>query len=127
MLRNRSLDEDSRGIKDTTTNHEQHEQVNGNLTFDQQLLQRYVLLCAQDTNGGLRDKPSKARDFYHSCYNLSGLSVSQHVLSSPSSKGDDENNEVLYQNENQNLLEATHPVYNIRIERVQSMIFQFYN
>jgi hypothetical protein len=29
-------------------------------------------------NGRLRDKPSKSRDFYHSCYNLSGLSVSQH-------------------------------------------------
>ena len=41
------------------------------------MLQRYILLCAQDVNGGLRDKPSKSRDFYHSCYNLSGLSVSQ--------------------------------------------------
>jgi len=29
--------------------------------------------------GGLRDKPSKPRDFYHSCYNLGGLSVSQHA------------------------------------------------
>jgi protein farnesyltransferase subunit beta len=32
-------------------------------------------------DGGLRDKPSKMRDYYHSCYNLSGLSVSQHTLS----------------------------------------------
>jgi len=44
-------------------------------TFDELMLQRYILLCAQDVNGGLRDKPSKLRDFYHSCYNLSGLSA----------------------------------------------------
>jgi protein farnesyltransferase subunit beta len=49
-------------------------------TFDEAMLQRYILLCAQDVNGGLRDKPSKSRDFYHSCYNLSGLSVAQHAL-----------------------------------------------
>ena len=49
------------------------------LLFDERLLQRYILLCAQDVNGGLRDKPSKPRDFYHSCYNLSGLSVSQNA------------------------------------------------
>jgi protein farnesyltransferase subunit beta len=98
--------------------------TDGNLTFDQLLLQQYVLLCAQDTNGGLRDKPSKSRDFYHSCYNLSGLSVSQHVLS-PSKEGSDNNNLVLYQGEGQNILGATHPVYNIRIERVQFMINSF--
>ncbi len=50
-------------------------------TFDEEvMLQRYILLCAHDINGGLRDKPSKPRDFYHSCYNLSGLSVLQHAL-----------------------------------------------
>ena len=34
--------------------------------------------CAQSIEyGGLRDKPGKPRDFYHSCYALSGLSISQ--------------------------------------------------
>ena len=28
--------------------------------------------------GGLRDKPGKAVDYYHTCYCLSGLSTSQH-------------------------------------------------
>ena len=37
----------------------------GNLSFDQGLLQRYILLCGQHVEGGLRDKPSKMRDFYH--------------------------------------------------------------
>lgn len=36
-------------------------------------------MCAQQFDGGLRDKPSKSRDFYHTCYNLSGLSASQHL------------------------------------------------
>ncbi|CAH2080019.1 unnamed protein product [Thlaspi arvense] len=31
--------------------------------------------------GGFRDKPSKSRDFYHTCYCLSGLSVAQHAWS----------------------------------------------
>ena len=53
---------------------------NGGLSFDEIMLQWYILLCAQDVNGGLRDKPSKPKDFYHSCYNLSGLSVAQHAL-----------------------------------------------
>lgn len=49
-------------------------------------LQEYILLLAQAPNGGLRDKPGKGPDAYHTCYNLSGLSSAQHFLlpSSPS-------------------------------------------
>lgn len=46
--------------------------------FDADVLQRYVLECAQLENGGLRDKPGTSRDFMHSCYALSGLSIAQH-------------------------------------------------
>ncbi len=102
----------------------------GNLTFNQNLLQRYILLCAQDTQGGLRDKPSKGRDFYHSCYNLSGLSVAQHVLSRSGIVSDEEDSydtttRCLYQSERSNLVGATHPVYNIKVERIQSMVTSF--
>ena len=31
----------------------------------------------------MRDKPGKNRDFYHSCYSLSGLSISQHGIQTP--------------------------------------------
>ncbi|KAK7207087.1 terpenoid cyclases/protein prenyltransferase alpha-alpha toroid [Myxozyma melibiosi] len=41
-------------------------------------LQKYILCCCQSASGGLRDKPGKSADFYHSCYVLSGLSVVQH-------------------------------------------------
>jgi protein farnesyltransferase subunit beta len=77
---------------------------------DATMLERYILLCTQDENGGLRDKPSKGRDFYHSCYCLSGLSMAQHYgghIGVPSeSDGDIENTSTF----------PTHPCYNVRIE-----------
>ncbi|KAF7547767.1 hypothetical protein G7Z17_g7511 [Cylindrodendrum hubeiense] len=41
---------------------------------------RYILSCCQDQSrrGGMRDKPSKYSDAYHTCYVLSGLSAAQH-------------------------------------------------
>lgn len=46
--------------------------------YDRRALQEYVLLLAQAPHGGLRDKPGKGPDAYHTCYNLSGLSAAQH-------------------------------------------------
>jgi len=51
--------------------------------FNSETLQRYTLMCAQQFDGGLRDKPSKPRDYYHSNYNLGGLSVAQHPPRQP--------------------------------------------
>jgi protein farnesyltransferase subunit beta len=54
---------------------------NGSLAFNQKALQKYILHCGQNFDqGGLRDKPGKTRDFYHCCYSLSGLSVSQRSI-----------------------------------------------
>jgi protein farnesyltransferase subunit beta len=78
------------------------------LLFDTAMLERYILLCAQDMKGGLRDKPSKPRDFYHSCYNLSGLSVAQ--LSG-----------VDYGHNELSVVARTHLLFNIRVERVQQL------
>ena len=98
-------------------------------TFDEILLQRYILLCAQDVNGGLRDKPSKHRDFYHSCYNLSGLSVAQHRMCDlwphrEGASGTNVNHNNLFGDKTFNLLGRTDPVINIRVERVQFMLEQ---
>jgi protein farnesyltransferase subunit beta len=41
-------------------------------------LARYILAACQAKKGGLRDKPGKAPDAYHTCYNLAGLSAAQH-------------------------------------------------
>jgi protein farnesyltransferase subunit beta len=46
--------------------------------FDRVALQEYVLIIAQAPKGGLRDKPGKNSDAYHTCYNLSGLSLCQY-------------------------------------------------
>ena len=35
----------------------------------------YLYLCCQVKFGGMRDKPGKGRDYYHTCYCLSGLAV----------------------------------------------------
>lgn len=48
------------------------------MLFDRVALQEYILLIAQSPKGGLRDKPGKNADAYHTCYNLSGLSLCQH-------------------------------------------------
>ncbi|CAG2107448.1 unnamed protein product [Medioppia subpectinata] len=50
--------------------------------FNQNALQEYLLCCCQERSGGLIDKPGKNRDYYHTCYTLSGLSIAQNTLSS---------------------------------------------
>ncbi|KAI9660824.1 MAG: CAAX farnesyltransferase (FTase) subunit beta [Trizodia sp. TS-e1964] len=51
--------------------------VTGSL-YSRDGLIRYILSCCQGQRGGLRDKPSKRADAYHSCYVLAGLSSAQH-------------------------------------------------
>ncbi|KJR89867.1 protein farnesyltransferase subunit beta [Sporothrix schenckii 1099-18] len=48
--------------------------------FSREGLIRYILCCCQDETkrGGLRDKPGRMSDPYHTCYVLSGLSSAQH-------------------------------------------------
>ncbi|OAT06004.1 protein farnesyltransferase subunit beta [Blastomyces gilchristii SLH14081] len=46
--------------------------------FHREGLTRYILNCCQGPHGGLRDKPGKNPDSYHTCYILSGLSTAQH-------------------------------------------------
>lgn len=41
------------------------------------MLQEFILVACQDRHGGMRDKPDKKSDLYHTCYVLSGLSLAQ--------------------------------------------------
>ncbi|EHY58694.1 CAAX farnesyltransferase (FTase) subunit beta [Exophiala dermatitidis] len=52
-------------------------------------LARYILCCCQAEDGGLRDKPSKPPDSYHTCYTLSGLSTVEHSHSYGAGDGSD--------------------------------------
>uniref|UniRef100_A0A669QDF1 Protein farnesyltransferase subunit beta n=1 Tax=Phasianus colchicus TaxID=9054 RepID=A0A669QDF1_PHACC len=86
--------------------------------FDQSALQEYILLCCQCPAGGLLDKPGKSRDFYHTCYCLSGLAIAQHFGS-----GDLHHELVLGIPENR--LQPTHPIYNIVPEKVVKAVMHF--
>ena len=86
------------------------------ITFSLASLQEYVEKCCQSPNGGLRDKPGKSPDFYHSCYCLSGLSLCQNqyqFLSDSTSEVDF----VPILAEDGNRLKATHPIHNIGLDR----------
>ncbi|TKY50418.1 farnesyltransferase subunit beta [Spatholobus suberectus] len=77
-------------------------------------LQQYILLCAQEQEGGMRDKPGKRRDHYHTCYCLSGLSLCQYSWSKhPDSPPLPKQVSGPYSN----LLEPIHPLFNVVLER----------
>ncbi|KND88124.1 Protein farnesyltransferase subunit beta [Tolypocladium ophioglossoides CBS 100239] len=59
--------------------------------FSRNGLIRYILCCGQDLSkrGGMRDKPSKYSDAYHTCYVLSGLSAAQHDWRLVSARADE--------------------------------------
>lgn len=78
--------------------------------FNQEALQEYLLICCQESRGGLVDKPGKSRDFYHTCYCLSGLSVSQHGPNNGESA-----NELILGASRDNKLVELHPLYNIGV------------
>ncbi|KAL8153886.1 hypothetical protein V2J09_011646 [Rumex salicifolius] len=87
--------------------------------FQSMALQRYIILCSQVQEGGFRDKPGKARDFYHTCYCLSGLSAchysySKDGYSSPLPRT------IL--GPYSNLLEPIHPLYNVVLDKYQEAL-----
>ncbi|MBN3270373.1 FNTB farnesyltransferase, partial [Polyodon spathula] len=102
--------------------------------FHQQALQEYILLCCQNPSGGLLDKPGKSRDFYHTCYCLSGLSIAQHFGS-----GEIHHKVIVGKEENRlkyakkHLRDSvamwqapTHPVYNICPDKVAQAVQHFH-
>ena len=45
--------------------------------YNTRALRLWLLKCCQASRGGLRDKPGKPVDYYHTCYCLSGLAACQ--------------------------------------------------
>ena len=80
--------------------------------FDRQRLQQWLLCCCQDPRGGLRDKPDRPRDFYHTCYALSGLSLAQHGW-----HGRQQQEQVV--GPAANLVPAVDPCYNVSAIKVR--------
>jgi protein farnesyltransferase subunit beta len=103
---------ESRSVRKTTA-------TNGHLLFNQDALQAYILRCAQDPEGGLKDKPGKPRDFYHSCYSLSGLSVAQNYSDGA------EGSPAHVHGDLNNLLEPTSVVYNVGLSALRESLTYF--
>ena len=96
-------------------------------------LQMYVLLACQDLEkGGLKDKPGKSIDMYHTCYSLSGLWCAQLVdaeiieseseTKSESIKSETNKSTKLFQNKDvfgdpNNELLKNDPFYNICLDK----------
>ncbi|KAL6994330.1 protein farnesyltransferase [Sarracenia purpurea var. burkii] len=81
--------------------------------FDSMELQQYILLCSQ-VDGGFRDKPGKYKDYYHTCYCLSGLSACQY---SWSKRADSHPLPRVVLGPYSNLLQPVHPLFNVVLER----------
>jgi len=105
--------QDNRGIFNDNNN------IFGGLYFDQIALQEYILACCQDNEGGFHDKPGVRNDYYHTCYCLSGLSISQHnpIHHEPST--------TVLGPSNKNLLRQINPLYNITQDAVDKSIEYF--
>ncbi|KAL1926265.1 hypothetical protein VTP01DRAFT_5962 [Rhizomucor pusillus] len=117
-----------------------------NYLFDREALQEYILLCCQSESGGLLDKPGSRQDHYHTCYCLSGLSTSQHLINFDikqatllCQRGADafsgglgtlmwtRANEYVIVGSEENCLAATHPVYNVGLDSARNMVRYFYS
>ena len=89
--------------------------------FDCAALQKYVLVCCQCVKGGLRDKPGKYPDAYHTCYCLSGLSTAEHGPIDASHPPSTDANSVVA------TLHTTHPIFNVADECVAATVELFRN
>ena len=78
--------------------------------FSRAALVDWLTLCCQLPEGGLRDKPGKHRDYYHTCYCLSGLSSAQHSAGGM---------EGLLMADGAQLVE-THPLFNVAAHKARA-------
>lgn len=117
--------------------------------LDRHALTTYVLAVAQAPRGGLRDKPAKRPDAYHTCYNLSGLALCEHRVqrSDEALAAAEASYEALVPPTQRTAraracyvhtlawsapcvrearVAATHPVLNVRLSRVAPMLTHMY-
>ena len=114
-----------------------------NTMCDMLALQFWILqACQVKDRGGLRDKPGKHVDFYHTCYCLSGLSIAQqcqaheyethrHDDCAAAADTDNNNNDDKKQEKSRilggerNTLCQTHPVCNVVQSQVDESLTYF--
>lgn len=110
--------------------------VNGEWLCNQRALQGYTIFCCQSSDGGMKDKPRKNVDIYHTMYSLAGMSICQHKSKiwekqmKEEAKGEDSDkveNTCLLAGAEFNLLERVNPLYNARDELIQKAKNYFRN
>jgi len=118
--------------------------------FNRRALQEYILLAGQHPAGGLRDKPPKNPDAYHTAYCIAGLSAAQHhMYPSPSRREEvrgawqgeggvraaafaeclcwvEEEGGSQVVGSAANRVNATHPLFNLTITHTEGMMGHFY-
>ena len=96
-------------------------ELSQNWIYDCEALQDYILNQCQTSSGLLRDKPTAKPDFYHTCYALSGLSLSQHQPGDNGAGG-----AILDIGHKQiNILAPTHPLFNIALDSLNDCFEYF--
>jgi protein farnesyltransferase subunit beta len=123
--------------------------------FNNTALQEYILYAGQHPAGGLRDKPPKSADSYHTLYCLSGLSSAQHSIFSSSKRRSEllkawkaspgpleslrksafvealswseEEGTAKYVGGQVNQVNATHPLFNLTITHTEALMGYFYH
>ncbi|KAL0948363.1 hypothetical protein HGRIS_010945 [Hohenbuehelia grisea] len=121
--------------------------------FNRKALQEYILFAGQHPAGGLRDKPPKNADAYHTMYCLAGLSSAQHrVIQSPARRAELARSWTSSANDNPlrediflhslswveeegtskiiggaaNRVNATHPLFNLTVTHAEGIMGHFY-
>ncbi|KAF5380647.1 hypothetical protein D9757_007024 [Collybiopsis confluens] len=91
-------------------------------------LKEYILYAAQHQAGGLRDKPPKSADMYHTLYCLAGLSAAQYVSQpwSHSSATSSDSESSSGQSATSASLNATNPLFNLTRTHAEAMV-EFFN
>ena len=80
----------------------------------------YLMVCAQCGGGGLRDKPGRQRDYYHTCYGLSGLSVAATAVNAePAPDAAPSDAPAALPADWVSRLRPTNPLYNICADKVE--------
>ena len=94
--------------------------------INQRAVQGYTLLCCQEKTGGMKDKPQKNPDLYHTCYSLAGLSIMQSKSLYKGLYAENKyklKNSKKYQqclsNKHTNRVKRVHPVYCLQHEKVK--------
>lgn len=93
------------------------------LLFNRAALKSYILNCCQDEkHGGLRDKPGKNPDFYHTNYTLCGQSIAEHIFEPIG----DINFEAKEYVEGASITSEINPIFGIPLSLVAKCIDHFY-